>query len=86
MNRTKLHESYILEEAKTKRLSIIISAILFLSGCGAILFSPEGKENISQWIGGALILLSAGAAGYKSVWGKSAVLSVGAGEHHDPQA
>jgi hypothetical protein len=69
--RTRLHETYILEEARTKRLMLVIASVLFLSAVAVILFAPEGRQNLSYWLGGTLFVLSAGAAGYKRIWGKT---------------
>jgi hypothetical protein len=69
--RTRLHEKYVLEEARIKRWTLVIACILFLSAIAVILFAPEGRQNFSYWIGGALFVMSAGAAGYKKIWAKT---------------
>jgi len=69
--RTRLHEKYVLEEARIKRWTLVIACILFLSAIAVILFAPEGRQNFSYWIGGALFVMAAGAAGYKKIWVKT---------------
>lgn len=76
--RTEIHEIYIRENAKSKRLGLILSFILILLSALIVAFSPEGRETLSYWIGGALIVFSAGASGFGRVWGKAANFSFGA--------
>ncbi|WP_448548879.1 hypothetical protein [Thalassotalea fusca] len=76
--RSRVHEAYIIEQEKTKRLSLILSAVLLLAACLIFIFAPEGREQVSTWIGAALVVTAAGAAGYKRVWGKSKIISFGA--------
>jgi hypothetical protein len=83
--RSKVHSTYIIEQEKTKRLSLILSVILLLSALLILVFAPEGREQISYWIGGALLLFSAGAAGYKRIWAKAPLLEVDASDS-DPNA
>jgi hypothetical protein len=78
IERTKLHEIYIREEARTKRLSLMLSALLFLAACLVIIFAPESRQTISHWIGAAMFVVAAGVAGYKRVWGKSKILTISA--------
>ena len=79
--RTRLHELYIREEAKTKRLTLIIALLLFLAGCSVILFAPSGRELLFNWIGAAMLIIAAGSAGYKGIWGKSKILELKADQH-----
>lgn len=76
--RTQLHQIYIQEEAKTKRLWLILSVVSLLVALTLMVFAPEGRQTLSYWVGGALLIFAAGAAGYKRVWGKSSIFSVGA--------
>ncbi len=69
--RTRLHETYIQEEARTRRWMLVIAAILFLASVAVVLFAPAGRQTLSYWLGGTLFVLSAGAAGYKRIWGKT---------------
>ena len=69
--RTRLHESYIREQERTKRVGLILSAILILAAAGMVLFAPSGRETLSYWIGAALVIFAGGAGGYKRVWGKT---------------
>src|ERR1700760_725633 len=61
--RTRVHERFILEQAKTRRLALILAAILILAACAVVLFAPPGRETISYWIGAALLIFAAGASG-----------------------
>jgi hypothetical protein len=74
--RSRVHEVYIREQEKTKRLSLIISAILFISSCGFYVFAPEDRQSLANWIGAAMLVLSAGAAGYKRLWAKGKDLRI----------
>ena len=76
--RTRVHETYIKEQERTKRIGIIASAILILGAAALILFAPAGRETLSYWIGAALVVFAAGAMGYQRIWGKSKNLSFGA--------
>jgi len=76
--RTKVHEVYIREQEKTKRISLILAVVLIIVAAILLMFAPEGKETVSYWICGVLIVFASGAVGYKRVWGKSKVFSFGA--------
>lgn len=72
--RSEVHTAYILEQEKTKRLSLILAVVLLISAMVIILIAPTGKEIMSYWIGAALLVFSAGSAGYKRVWAKTDLL------------
>ena len=76
--RTRLHETYIKEQERTKRIGMIAAMILILGAAALILFAPAGRETLSYWIGAALVIFAAGAMGYPRVWGKSKNISFGA--------
>ncbi|MCI5194383.1 MAG: hypothetical protein D3915_14860 [Candidatus Electrothrix sp. AU1_5] len=76
--RTRVHEIYILEQAKNKRIGLVLAFLLILLAALLILFAPEGRETLSYWIGAALVIFSAGALGFGRVWGKAANISFGA--------
>jgi hypothetical protein len=76
--RTRVHEVYIQEQSKSKRIGLVLSAVLILAATLILVFAPPGREQLSYWIGAALLVFAAGAAGYKRIWGRSAVFSVGA--------
>jgi hypothetical protein len=84
--RTKLHQVYIQEEARTKRLWLSLAVFLLIAALALIMFAPPGREILSYWIGGALLLFAGGAAGYKRVWGKSNVFSMGADQDQHEEA
>jgi hypothetical protein len=81
--RSKVHLEYIKENEKTKRISLIASAILLALGLIIIVFSPSEKQFLSYWIGASLLLLAAGTAGYKRIWAKSKVLDIKADQDKD---
>lgn len=76
--RSRVHETYIREQEKTRRLSLVLATISFIAGCVVIVFGPAERETLSNWIGAALLVVSAGAAGYKRVWGRTKEISFGA--------
>ena len=76
--RTRLHEIYIREQARNKRVGLILAFLLILSASAIVLFAPTGRETLSYWIGAALIIFAAGTAGFGRVWGKAANISFGA--------
>lgn len=69
--RTRLHETYIKEQERTKRIGTLLAALLILGAAALILFAPEGRETLSYWIGAALVIFAAGSVGYRRIWGKS---------------
>jgi hypothetical protein len=76
--RTRLHELYIKEQERTKRVGLILAAVLILAAAATVLFAPKGREVLSYWMGAALVIFAAGAVGYKRVWGKTANSGFGA--------
>ena len=78
--RSKVHLAYIMEQEKSKRLGLILSVILLLSAMLIILFAPKDKEILSYWLGAALTIFSAGAAGYKRIWAKGPLVEFKAKE------
>src|SRR4051812_37200930 len=63
--RTRLHELYIREQEKTKRIGLILAAFMFIVAGAMVLFAPSGRETLSYWIGATLVIFAAGAVGYK---------------------
>ncbi len=61
----------------------MIAASLILGAAGLLVFAPEGRETVSYVIGGALSIFAAGAAGFKRVWGKTPITSVGADQSQE---
>lgn len=76
--RTRLHEIYIREQEKTKRVGLILAAIMILGAASLVLFAPQGRETLSYWIGTALVIFAAGAVGYRRLWSKTNGSSFGA--------
>jgi hypothetical protein len=79
-DRSRVHIEWIREEARTKRLALIIGAILFVVGCQVIVFAPSGRETVAAIVGAAMLVVAAGTAGYRRVWGRTPLISVGAGD------
>jgi len=77
--RSRVHETYIREHEKTKRLGLMLSASLLVVACLVVVFAPEGREIVAHWVGVALFITSAGAAGYTSIWGRVKNIRLGAG-------
>ena len=69
--RTRLHELYIKEHARNRRLALVLSFLLILVAVAAVLFAPAGREVMSYWIGAALLITAAGASGYGKIWAKA---------------
>jgi hypothetical protein len=69
--RTHLHEVYILQMNKTKRLGLTLSAALLVIACILPIFAPQGRETLSYFISLSLLVFSAGAAGFTSIWFKT---------------
>jgi len=82
-DQTRLLELHIKEHEKTKRIALILGFALILAASTMILFAPEGREQLSYWIGAALVIFAAGTVGYTHVWGKTKNLSFGAGQSED---
>ena len=68
--RTRLHELYIKEQEKTKRISLILAVVLIIVCVFLLIFTPEGKETLSYIVCGVLFIFAAGAIGYRRIWGK----------------
>ena len=65
-------------EQKTKRLWLMLSVASLLVALLIVTFAPAGRETLSYWIGGGLVIFAAGSAGYKRVWGRGPKVSIGA--------
>jgi hypothetical protein len=78
VERSRVHEAYIREQEKTKRLGLILAAALLIAAGAMLLFAPAGREKISYFVAVALLLFAAGAAGYKRVWATTKSYSFGA--------
>ena len=91
--RTRVHETYIIEKEKSKRFGLFLAFALIVISALIVTFAPPEKETISYWIGGALLIFAAGATGFKRIWGKTKSISLGAdmdkremtGTEHQPQ-
>jgi hypothetical protein len=76
--RSQVHETYIREQAKNKRIGLILAFTLILAAAALVTFAPEGRQTISYWIGAALLVFAAGCSGFGRVWGKTKNISFGA--------
>jgi DNA-directed RNA polymerase subunit RPC12/RpoP len=76
--RTDVHTAYIIEKEKTRRLYLIMAAVLLALSIAVFIFSPREKQSLSYWIGGSLLLLAAGAAGFNRVSAKSKIFDLSA--------
>lgn len=70
--RSRVHETYIVEQAKSRRFGLLLAFLLILAAAAAVMFAPEGRQSLSYWIGAALLVFAAGASGFGRVWGKTA--------------
>ena len=71
IERTRLHELYIKEQEKTKRISLISAVLLILIAAVLLIFASEGKETLSYIVCGVLFIFAAGAVGYGRIKGKT---------------
>jgi hypothetical protein len=69
--RSAVHLAYIVEQEKTKRLSLAIAGGLLALAVALPVFAPSGRETLSYLLGAALFVFAAGAAGYARVWAKA---------------
>jgi hypothetical protein len=68
------------EAQKSKRLLMIAATVLAVVAALAVVFAPQGREVLAQYVGAALVLLAAGAAGYSQLWLKGPLLELRAGQ------
>lgn len=76
--RTAVHDTYIRETQKTRRLGIICAGVLLVVAVVVPLFAPAGRETVSWTISAALFAFAAGAIGYAeaSIRGKGRSISL----------
>jgi hypothetical protein len=65
--RTELHETFIRETEKTRRLCLMLAAFLLALACCIPVFAPAGRETLSWGISLALFVFAAGAMGYTAI-------------------
>jgi hypothetical protein len=82
--RSRVHEVFIREQAKSKRMGLLLSAVLIALAALIVMFAPDGRRTLSYWIGAALLIFSAGASGFGRVWGKAKNISFGADQDLPP--
>jgi hypothetical protein len=76
--RSAVHETYIIQQARNKRLGLVLAFLLILFAAGIVVFAPAGRQVMSFWVGGALLVFAAGAAGFGRVWANIGNSAVGA--------
>jgi hypothetical protein len=76
--RSRLHRIYVREEARNKRFGLLLAFMLTVIAAAFIQFAPVGREKLSYWVGGALLIFAAGTSGFGRVWGRTADISFGA--------
>ena len=76
--RSRVHNLYIREQEMSRRLGLVIGTVLLLGAMMILAFAPSGRETLSYWIGAAMVLLAAGAAGSRRVWGSAPMIKFGA--------
>ena len=81
--RSAVHETFIIQQARNKRLGLILAFLLILFAAGIVVFAPAGRQAMSFWVGAALLIFAAGAAGFGRVWGKTKIFSFGADTDQD---
>ncbi len=57
----------IAERHKTRRLGFVVSAVLTLAAAAILVFAPENRESVAEWVGAALFTAAVGAAGFTHV-------------------
>src|SRR5216684_338872 len=65
--RTELHQTFVRETEKTRRLGLLLTACLLALGCCIPIFAPLGRETLSWWISAALFVFAAGAMGFTTI-------------------
>ena len=68
--RSRVHEAFIRETEKTKRLGFGLAAALLALACVIPVFAPVGRETASWWVSVALFVFAAGSMGYTTIWFK----------------
>lgn len=52
-----------LEREKTRRMTLVVAAVLLMFGCSALLYCPNDKKMEGIIVGAVMIVLSLGAIG-----------------------
>jgi len=63
--RSRVHETFIREDQKTKRLSLLIVFLCVVCACLVLMFAPAGRENLSYGVAAALVIFAAGVSGFR---------------------
>lgn len=62
--RSSVHETQIKETERTKRTTLVVSAVIYIAAAILVVFSPQDKEVLAYGIAGSMLLLASGIAGY----------------------
>src|SRR5258708_19892054 len=65
--RTKLHETFIRETERTRRLRMVVATVLFALGCILLVFAPSAHEWLSWGFILPLFLFSHGPVAYPTL-------------------
>jgi hypothetical protein len=76
--RSRLHEIYLHGEERSRRFGLLLAFMLIVIAAAFIQFAPTGREKMSYWVGGALLIFAAGASGFGRIWGRTSRISFGA--------
>jgi uncharacterized membrane protein YedE/YeeE len=76
--RTRLHETYIRQQALNRRIGLVLAFALILAAAAVVMFASPGRETLSYWIGAALVIFAAGAVGFGQVRVKAPGISLDA--------
>jgi hypothetical protein len=66
--RSDVHETYVRECEKTKRLGYALAAGLLALACIIPVVAPQGRETISWMLSACLFVFAAGSMGYTNIW------------------
>ena len=66
--RTRLHETYIRETERSRRLRLVLMFSSIVSAACLRVFAAEGRETSALWWGACIVICAAGLSGYGRVW------------------
>ena len=82
MERTRLHEIYIKEKERTKRLYLLLSASLIALAAILPVLAPAGREITSYLVSASILVFCGGAAGYTALTLRTKTAALTAGREH----
>ena len=72
--------AYFRELQKTRRLLMVTTTAFAIVAAVMVVFAPQGRETLAQFIGATLVILGAGVAGFSNVLVRIPRLEVKLGE------